>query len=125
MPPSHQKYLEWTPERILNWAGKYGPEVKALTDQVMKQRKHPQQAFKSCLGIIRLGNHYSAERLNNACKRAMDFRIFTYKGVKNILIKNLDGKEEYKKQGDTKIIKHKNIRGAEYYSENLELFNEL
>jgi len=123
MPPSHQKYVEWTPERILNWAEKYGPAVKAFTQQIMKQRKYPEQAFKSCLGIIRLGKHYSSERINNACQRAMDFRIYTYKGVKNILSKNLDCKKEYKKKSDEKIIKHKNIRGSEYYTETLELFN--
>lgn len=123
MPPSHQKYLEWTPDRILNWALKSGVAVKALVEQIMKQRKYPEQAFKSCLGIIRLEKLYSAQRLNAACERALEFRVYSYKGVKNILIKNLDSRT-ISKENNTKFIMHENIRGTKYYEDILNIVNE-
>jgi len=124
MPPSHRKYIEWTPDRILQWAEKYGPAVKTLVEQIMKQRTHPEQAFKSCLGIIRMEKHYSAQRLNAACERALEFRVYSYKGVKNILIKNLDFRTTCVKESNTKIIRHENIRGTKYYEDALNLVNE-
>jgi len=118
MPPSHQKYLEWTPDRILHYAEKYGQSVKALTQKVMDSRKFPEQAYKSCLGIIRLENKYSAERLNNACQRALEYRAYSYNSVANILLKGLD-KQAVPAQAGTVIISHENIRGSNYYSEGV------
>lgn len=115
MPPSHQKYLEWTPERILEWASKYGGAVRTLVEKIIQGRRYPEQAYKSCLGIIRLGRHYTADRLNGACVRALKYRVYSYQGVKHILTRNL---EEVKGEGDPprKPIDHENIRGGEYYA---------
>ena len=90
MPQAHQKYLEWTPTRILEWASKCGPAVRELTGKIMANRKFPEQAYRSCLGIIRLENHYTAERLDRACRRALDYRLESYQGVKNILLRGLE-----------------------------------
>lgn len=116
MPPSHQKYLEWTPDRILQYAEKYGQSVKALVQKIMESRKFPQQAYKSCLGIIRLENKYSADRLNLACQRALEYRAYSYNSVVNILQKGLD-KQITLAQANTVVINHENIRGANYYNE--------
>lgn len=114
MPQSHQRYLEWTPDRILHYAEKYGPAVKELIQKVMESRKFPEQAYKSCLGIIRLENKYSADRLNLACLRALDYRAYSYNSVVNILQKGLDRQNSLL---PAKIqINHENIRGANYYS---------
>ena len=90
MPKSHQQYLEWTPARIEDWAGKAGPAAKELVNKIMQSRKFPEQAYRSCLGIIRLGNRYAPERLDQACRRALDYRVESYQGVKNILTRGLD-----------------------------------
>jgi transposase len=114
MPQSHQRYLEWTPDRILHYAEKYGPAVKSLVQKVMESRKFPEQAYKSCLGIIRLENKYSADRLNLACLRALEYRAYSYNSVVNILQKGLDKQNSLL---PAKIqINHENIRGANYYS---------
>ncbi|OPY89339.1 MAG: Integrase core domain protein [Smithella sp. PtaU1.Bin162] len=114
MPQSHQRYLEWTPDRILHYAEKHGPAVKALVQKVMESRKFPEQAYKSCLGIIRLENKYSADRLNLACLRALEYRAYSYNSVVNILQKGLDKQNSLL---PAKIhIHHENIRGANYYS---------
>ena len=115
MPKSHQKYLEWTPDRILHYAGKYGQAVQTFVQKVMATRKFPEQAYKSCLGIIRLENKYSAERLNLACLRALEYRAYSYKSVVNILQKGLD-KQASLTSANTVFINHENIRGSNYYS---------
>lgn len=117
MPEQHIKYLEWTPERILNYAGKYGPSVQALVQEVMAQRKFPEQAYKSCMGIIRLENAYTAQRLNLACRRALDYKAYSYRSVVNILEKGLD-QQTPMPSAASPSMKHENIRGAEYYHEN-------
>lgn len=116
MPPAHQKYVEWTPERILHWAGKYGPSVKELVEKLMAARSFPQQAYRSSLGIIRLAKRYGAGRLENACKRALLYRSLTYGSVKNILMKGLDGLKE--SPAVQPVTLHENLRGPQYYQSN-------
>jgi len=116
MPPSHQRYQEWTPERILDWAEKYGPAVKTLIEKIMASRMFPEQAYKRCLGIIRLERHYTAERLNRACERALKYNVFSYNGVKSILQNELDIKSEELPQFTNFPKAHDNIRGAEYFN---------
>ena len=115
MPPAHQKYAEWTPERILSWAEKHGPFVKEIVEKVIDSKKYPEQAYKSCLGIIRLERHFNAERLNKACKRALDYKVYSYQGIKNILSNNLDCVKNDEVQPQASKT-HENIRGSEYYS---------
>ena len=122
MPSSHQKYAEWTPERILRYAEKYGESVKIMVEKIMEKRTYPEQAYKSCLGIIRLENKFSASRLNAACKRALAHMSHSYKSVSIILEKGLDQnvslpvtKQPY--------VNHENIRGADYFSINMETEN--
>ena len=123
LPPNHQKYLEWTPDRILHYAEKYGASVKGLVQQIMASRRFPEQAYKSCLGIIRLENKYSAERLNLACQRALEYRACSYQSVASILEKGLD-KQTSSVQTSPVLVNHENVRGANYYSENMkELIN--
>ena len=62
-PAAHQKHLEWTPSRIAGWAAQTGPNTKALTTKIMEQKPHSEQGYRSCLGIIRLGDRYGKERL--------------------------------------------------------------
>jgi len=119
MPISHQKYLEWTPDRILRYAEKYGASVKELIEKIMGSRRFPEQAYKSCIGIIRLENKYTAERLNLACKRALDYRAYSYSSVVKILDKNLD-KQITTIHAIPSVVGHENVRGSDYYLENTE-----
>lgn len=122
MPLPHQKYLEWTPARILRWAEKCGPFVKEIVEKMLQSRKFPEQAYRSCLGLFRLGTIYSDERLEKACRRALEYHIDSYRGINNILLKNLD-KIEIKEGSQQKIfVSHENIRGAGYY-ENEKVSN--
>ena len=115
MPKSHQKYLEWTPSRIIKWAASNGPRTAQLVMAVMNSRHHPEQGFRACLGIMRLGKRYSQERLENACARALAIRSYSYKSIDSILKKGLDKVPLPDEQIKTKSIDHPNIRGNQYY----------
>jgi transposase len=117
MPKSHQKYLEWTPSRIINWAGKNGPNTQKLIHHVLESRVHPEQAYRSCLGIMRLAKRYSAQRLEDASARAILIKAYSYKSVESILKKGLDRQTLlFGQTENTKTVKHSNIRGEKYYN---------
>lgn len=115
MPKAHQKYLEWTPSRIMDWAGKNGPNTRNLASCIMESRKHPEQGFRSCLGIMRLVKRYSPERVEAACGRALLLKAYSYKSVESILKTSLDKQELPETSSPEKPIIHYNIRGREYY----------
>ena len=115
MPKAHQKYLEWTPSRIIEWAGKNGPNTQKLTSGIMERRKHPEQGFRACLGIMRLAKRYSPERLEAACGRALALNAYSYRSVESILKTNLDKQELPESSTVEKSVIHGNIRGKEYY----------
>jgi transposase len=116
MPKSHQRYLEWTPSRIIRWAGENGPKTQKLLTRIMDSKPHPEQGFRSCLGIMGLAKHYSPERLENACNRALIIKGFSYKSVKSILKNGLDQQSLLFDQTETNTpLPHDNIRGKHYY----------
>jgi len=114
MPDAHRRYLEWTPERIVAWANKTGPETAALTQRIMKDRPHPEQGYRTCLGIIRLEKTYGPARLEAACARALLIHSHTYRTVESILKKGLDHKPLATPSPRTHRH-HEFVRGAGYY----------
>lgn len=116
MPKSHQKYLDWTPSRIIKWAAKNGPCTEKLISLVLESRTHPEQAYRSCLGIMRLVNRYTPQRLEAACTRAIRVKAYSYKTIDSILKKGLDQQISlFDQTENTKTITHHNIRGEQYY----------
>jgi transposase len=117
MPKSHQRYLEWSPSRILSWAAKTGPKTEALVACILETRRHPEQGFRSCLGILRLGKRYSPERLEAACARALECHALSYRSVESILKTGLDRQALSTDALSQKpSLVHPNIRGKEYYN---------
>ena len=115
MPPAHQNYLEWSPSRIVSWAQKSGPATAELVQRIIDSRTHPEQAYRSCLGILRLEKHYSGQRLENACLRALKFGALSFKALRNILANGLDRLEEKQDGSQPALPDHENIRGSGYY----------
>ena len=117
MSKAHQRYLEWTPSRVIRWASQHGPHTEKLITHILESRLHPQQGFRSCLGIMRLAKHYSPHRLEAACARAILIRGYSYKSVESILKNGLDQKPLLFGQTPTttKPVNHHNIRGKQYY----------
>jgi transposase len=116
MPRSHREHAEWTPNRIINWAKKNGEATSGLTEKIINSRKHPEQAFRSCRGIIRLAQCYGQYRLENACRRALAICAYSYKSVKSILKNNLDKLPiaDYQQNHITEV-NHEYVRGKEYF----------
>ncbi|MCP5346311.1 MAG: IS21 family transposase [Pseudomonadales bacterium] len=115
MPESHRQAGEWTPERLQRWAAKTGPATEKLILVVLGSRQHPQQAYRSCLGILRLGKAYGDERLEAACRRALVLGSCRYKSIESILKLRLD---EQPLEGQQELAlpdAHDNIRGPAYY----------
>jgi transposase len=90
MPKSHRRHAEWTPSRIVSWAKHTGPATAALAEAILAARPHPEQGYRSVLGIIRLADRYGAERVEAACRRALFVRSFSYRSVEQILRHGLD-----------------------------------
>jgi transposase len=114
-PKSHQRYLQWTPSRIIRWAAQNGPHTEQLVTKVLESRPHPEQGFRSSLGIMRLGTKHSAERLEEACQRALALKAYSYKSVASILRNGLEKEPLPADQGSTEVLIHPNIRGERYY----------
>ena len=118
MPKSHQRYIEWTPSRIIRWAAKNGPNTEKLVTRIMENRPHPEQGFRSSLGIMRLAKQYDPERLENACARALLIKGYSYKSVKSILKNGLDRQPLLFDQAEQPCSPdHQNIRGKHYYQQ--------
>ena len=116
MPKSHQKYLDWTPQRIIRWASKTGTATAQTVEMIMNNRSHPQQGFRSCMGIMSLGKEYGQDRLEAACSRALTIGSPSYKSIQAILKKGLDRLPPQKEvPQQTSFITHSNIRGPQYY----------
>jgi transposase len=119
MPKAHQQYLEWSPSRIIRWAQQLGPNTEKLVTHILENKPHPQQGFRSCLGIIRLGKQYSQERLEAACAYALSINGCFYKSVQSILKNKLDQKHTLLPKKDESPrplpLQHPNLRGKEYY----------
>ncbi len=115
MPKAHREYAEWTPERLVRWAAETGPATAKLVEAILSSRPHPQHGFRACLGIMRLGKHYSTPRLEAASRRALVIGSCSYKSVESILKNGLDRKPLPPTTIDTPAIEHDNLRGSDYY----------
>lgn len=114
MPTSHKEYLEWTPDRLINWAKEVGPYTSQAVEKILSTYVHPQQGFRSCLGLIRLASKYSKDRLEIACLKLLAVGTPSYRGAKSILSKGLD-QQVLNETTPATPIKHDNLRGPGYY----------
>jgi transposase len=118
MPPSHQAYVTWTPQRLYHWASKTGPYTEAFVKQLIESREHPQQGFRAALGILRLGKRYGDTRLEKACERALVLGVLRYRSIESILKNSLDTKPLISTPVQTQadVPSHLNVRGSDYYT---------
>jgi transposase len=115
MPQAHQHYAEWTPQRLIQWAAQTGAAAAQLVETILTSRPHPQQGFRSCLGIMRLGKRYGTDRLEAACRRAIVIGACSYKSIESILKHDLDRQPLPDRPAAAPAITHANIRGPQYY----------
>lgn len=114
-PKSHQRFLEWTPTRIIDWAKKIGPNCAKVAAQIIADRPHPEQGFRSCLGIIRLAKTHGDARVETACLRALHFSIVSYRSIESILAQKLD-QQPLEPELPLVLPAHDNVRGQAYFA---------
>ena len=117
MPKAHQKHLAWTPTRLIRWGSSIGPETETLVSAILKDRPHPEQGYRSCLGILKLSKAYGPQRLECACKRAVAVGARSYRHVNSILKNGLDRVELVESAAQPRLpLEHENVRGGDYYN---------
>ena len=114
MPKAHRSQLEWTPRRMIAWAEKVGPNTAALVTVILEERPHPEQGYRSCLGILRLSKKYGEGRLEAACGKSLAVRARSYRHVEGVLKHGLDRVEPDQPESRAPVD-HENIRGGDYY----------
>jgi len=111
---THRFVSDWTPERFLQWAQSIHEDVKLYILKILGRKQHPEQAYKSCAGILSFAKKVGDERLIKACQRALDYGVYNYKIIQTILEKGLDKNTEEETEPSAMPL-HENIRGEEYY----------
>lgn len=114
MPSAHRRHAAWTPARMMAAARKIGPAAEALFSAIMTDRPHPEQGFRSCLGILALEKTYGQARLDAACQRANQIKARSVGSVRSILKNGLD-RAFLDPEPEQEPLRHTNIRGRDYY----------
>jgi len=115
MPASHRAHREWTPAKLIAWGERIGVACAAVVRWQMEHRPHPEQGYRSCLGLQRLGRSYGADRLEAACVRALSIRSPTFRSVDAILKSGMDRQPARSEPTQTSLPLHENVRGPDYY----------
>jgi epoxyqueuosine reductase QueG len=118
MPLEHRNYAEWSPSRFIRWASKTGAATAELVEKILAARTYPEQGYRSCLGIMRLGQHYEPGRVEAAAQRALNYNTCSYRSMRAILAAGLDRQPDTASEQPRQIILplHSNIRGRDYYA---------
>jgi transposase len=116
MPHAHRAHAEWTPSRLIAWAAKTGPATAQVVSDILASRPHPEQGYRACLGLLRLGKRYGVARLEAAAARAVHLGAPRYRTVQNILTSGLDQVSTAEPVAVAGLPVHPNLRGADYYA---------
>ncbi len=114
MPSAHRRYAEWTPERFRRWGASIGPNTEGLVTAILASRPHPEQGFRTCLGILRLFKDLEPGRAEAVADRAVAIGAFTYKSLASIVANKLDRSTAAPGEPQA-VITHGNLRGSGYF----------
>ena len=112
---THRFMTEWTPDRFLEWASSIHEDVRLYILKILDRKQHPEQAYRSCVGILGFAKKAGNERLTSACRRALGYGIYNYKTIQQILENNMDQYEDSLFADELPMPSHDNIRGEDYY----------
>lgn len=114
MPSSHRRYAEWTPERFRRWAASVGPQTEGLIAAILANRPHPEQGFRTCLGVLRLFRDIEHARAEAVSARAIEIGGLTYKSIASILANRMAAKPKTDIE-PAAVMDHANLRGSGYF----------
>lgn len=112
---AHRFVSEWTPDHFTSWAANIHEDVKLYILKILDRKQHPEQAYKSCVGILGFAKKVGHQRLIKACQRALGYGAYNYKTIQKILEKELDKTAAPDETDQLKMPFHDNIRGENYY----------
>ena len=115
-PNSHQKHLEWTPQRMRHWGESIGLRTGAMIEAIIKSSVHPEHAYRKCLGLLRLAKAIGNDRLEMACDKALTLGAVGYRSVRNILDRGLESADIGESEELHLPLVHDNVRGSGYYA---------
>lgn len=113
MPGAHRAQ-KWSPERLLNWGAGIGHATHQVVMILLQSRAHPEQAYRSCLGLLSLGRKYSDPHLEQACHDALVVQQIHYQFIKNLLLNQREGRL-HQDASVTSELHHSNVRGPDFY----------
>ena len=113
LPSTHQWVSDWNPESFIRWAGRIGPQTQLAVEAILSSRAHPEQAYKSCQGVLHLEKKVGKERLERACERALCYQSVSYRVIRSIIERGLDTVAD--QPAPVQVTMHENIRGAAAY----------
>jgi transposase len=116
MPKSHRKHMEWTSGRFLNWAAQIGFATTSMVKYLLENKPHPEQGYRSCLGLLNLAKRFGEDRLEKACDYALKIGAKTRRSVESILVRNMENTVIASSQIYIDIPYHENLRGSNYYN---------
>ena len=107
---------EWNPDKFISWAGAIAPVVREYIIQILDSASYPEQAYRSCVGILSYEKKVGAARLIKAIERATNYGAFNYTMIKRILETGLDKIAFGEDEGSQSSLPfHENIRGPQDY----------
>ncbi len=116
MATTHRFVSEWTPERFLEWAGTIHEDVGLYIQKILDRKQHPEQGYKSCMGVLSFAKKVGNDRLIKACQRALGYGSYNFNTIRRILEKGLElHTEDEEEAAGLQMPLHDNIRGEEYY----------
>jgi transposase len=126
MPSSHRRYAEWTPSRLIDWANQIAPDVGAYVAELLKRKRHPEQGFRSAMGLINLATKHGNERLTKAVQRSAALGNYSYIGIRTMLDNRMEstplpsilgprGADDAQHSRQVDLLAAENIRGQSYY----------
>ena len=115
MPAAHRAHAEWSPGKLLTWAASVGPSTAELVKRLLMEKRHPEQGYRACLGLMRLTRNHGRTRMEAACERALAVGAHHYRSVASILDKGLDRQPLVAQQAELALPDHANVRGPGYY----------
>src|SRR6201996_4181943 len=111
MATTHRFVTDWTPDKFLDWAASIHEDVRLFILQILERKQHPEQAYKSCLGVLNFAKKAGNERLTMACQRALSYGVYNYKTIQSILENKMETYEESIFADELPMPNHNNIRG--------------
>ncbi len=118
MPPEHQAVAGWDANRLLSWAQGIGPHAEATVQHMLNSRRHPQQNYRACMGVLQLSKSFGNPRVEAACARALKINAANYRSINSILKNGLDRQDTTANSSSAQSslpLTHPNVRGSDYF----------